>query len=145
MAPALPLGLITLATKPKVKPRLTTQTHLCLWWLSVNFKFKLFKLSWKWGNELDSLLLYSDVQSVCGFSCEDIASMFKELKGLGVVIKQLSNELRKVVSSKGHWGLLFVIIHSLFSSPLRLFLWFQLMHSQCVATCRCNGSPGPSP
>lgn len=43
--------------------------------------------------------------------------MFKELKGLGVVVKQLSDELRKVVSSKGHQGLLFVIIHSLFSSP----------------------------
>lgn len=71
------------------------------------------------------MLLYSDVQSVCGFSCEDIASMFKELKGLGVVVKQLSNELRKVVSSKGRWGLLFVIIHSLLSSPLRLPLCFQ--------------------
>uniref|UniRef100_A0AAQ4REW4 Thrombospondin-1 n=1 Tax=Gasterosteus aculeatus aculeatus TaxID=481459 RepID=A0AAQ4REW4_GASAC len=35
-------------------------------------------------------------QAVCGFSCEDIAGMFKELKGLGVVVKQLSNELRKV-------------------------------------------------
>lgn len=66
---------------------------------------------------MDSSLLHSDLQSVCGFSCEDIASMFKELKGLGVVVKQLSDELRKVVSSKGHQGLLFVIIHSLFSSP----------------------------
>uniref|UniRef100_A0A673C9F5 Thrombospondin-1-like n=1 Tax=Sphaeramia orbicularis TaxID=375764 RepID=A0A673C9F5_9TELE len=47
------------------------------------------------------------LQSVCGFSCEDITSMFRELKGLGVVVKQLSNELRKVVSSKGHQGLLF--------------------------------------
>ncbi|KAL6105885.1 thbs1 [Pungitius sinensis] len=37
-----------------------------------------------------------DPQAVCGFSCEDIAGMFKELKGLGVVVKQLSNELRKV-------------------------------------------------
>ncbi|XP_029983063.1 thrombospondin-1 isoform X2 [Sphaeramia orbicularis] len=37
-----------------------------------------------------------DLQSVCGFSCEDITSMFRELKGLGVVVKQLSNELRKV-------------------------------------------------
>ncbi|XP_058471732.1 thrombospondin-1-like [Solea solea] len=37
-----------------------------------------------------------DVQSVCGFSCEDIASMFKELRGLGVVVNQLSNELHKV-------------------------------------------------
>uniref|UniRef100_A0A4W6ETJ0 Thrombospondin 1 n=1 Tax=Lates calcarifer TaxID=8187 RepID=A0A4W6ETJ0_LATCA len=36
-----------------------------------------------------------DLQTVCGFSCEHIASMFKELKGLGVVVKQLSNELRK--------------------------------------------------
>lgn len=71
---------------------------------------------------MDSSLLHSDLQSVCGFSCEDIASMFKELKGLGVVVKQLSNDLRKVVSSKGHQGLLFVIIHSLFSSPLHLSL-----------------------
>lgn len=105
-------------------------------WLVVNFE--------KWTNLLDSSLPCSDLQSVCGFSCEEIASMFKELKGLGVVVKQLSNELRKVVSSKGHQGLLFVISHSLFSSPLRLSPCFQLMHSQCVATCRCNGGPWPS-
>lgn len=49
-------------------------------------------------NLLDSPLLYSDTQSVCGFSCSDIVSMFKELKGLGVVVKKLSNDLRKVVS-----------------------------------------------
>ena len=64
-------------------------------------------------------LLCSDLQTVCGFSCEDIAGMFKELKGLGVVVKQLSHELRKVVSSEGRQGLLFVIIHSplFLSSP----------------------------
>ncbi|XP_069574804.1 thrombospondin-1-like isoform X1 [Brachyistius frenatus] len=37
-----------------------------------------------------------DLQTVCGFSCDDIAGMFKELRGLNVVIKQLSNELQKV-------------------------------------------------
>ncbi|MED6248128.1 thrombospondin-1-like [Girardinichthys multiradiatus] len=37
-----------------------------------------------------------DLQTVCGFSCEDIASMFKELRGLNVIVKQLSNELQKV-------------------------------------------------
>ncbi|KAM7402898.1 hypothetical protein PAMA_003698 [Pampus argenteus] len=37
-----------------------------------------------------------DPQSVCGMSCEDIASMFKEFRGLGVVVKQLSKELLKV-------------------------------------------------
>uniref|UniRef100_A0AAY4BV54 Thrombospondin-1 n=1 Tax=Denticeps clupeoides TaxID=299321 RepID=A0AAY4BV54_9TELE len=37
-----------------------------------------------------------NVQGVCGFSCEDLASMFKEVKGLGLVVKQLSNELREV-------------------------------------------------
>ncbi|CAB1339848.1 unnamed protein product [Coregonus sp. 'balchen'] len=37
-----------------------------------------------------------DLQMICGFSCEDLAGMFKELKGLGVVVKELSNELRKV-------------------------------------------------
>lgn len=54
--------------------------------------------------------------------------MFKELKGLGVVVKQLSNELRKVVSSMGPSGST-LCHHSL--SPL---LSSQLMHSQCVAT-----------
>lgn len=53
--------------------------------------------------------------------------MFKELKGLGVVVKQLSNELRKVVSSMGHQGLLFVTIHSLFSSPLLSYPSFPLL------------------
>uniref|UniRef100_A0A8C7NLD4 Thrombospondin-1 n=1 Tax=Oncorhynchus mykiss TaxID=8022 RepID=A0A8C7NLD4_ONCMY len=37
-----------------------------------------------------------DIQQVCGFSCEDITSMFKELKGLGVIVKQLSNELNRM-------------------------------------------------
>lgn len=37
---------------------------------------------------------------VCGFSCEDLVSMFKELKGLGVVVKELSNELRQLVRRK---------------------------------------------
>lgn len=41
-----------------------------------------------------------DLQMVCGFSCEDLLSMFKELKGLGVVVKELSTELRKLVRSK---------------------------------------------
>lgn len=43
---------------------------------------------------------YVDLQMICGFSCEDLAAMFKELKGLGVVVQELSNELRKVVSKK---------------------------------------------
>lgn len=34
---------------------------------------------------------------VCGFSCEDLISMFKELKTLGVVVKELSNDLRQLV------------------------------------------------
>lgn len=38
-----------------------------------------------------------DLQMVCGFSCEDLISMFKELKSLGVVVKELSNELRQLV------------------------------------------------
>ncbi|CAL8295148.1 unnamed protein product [Arctogadus glacialis] len=38
-----------------------------------------------------------DAPSVCGFSCDDISGMFKELKGLGVVVKQLSEALHKVV------------------------------------------------
>uniref|UniRef100_A0A8C7YMK6 Thrombospondin 1b n=1 Tax=Oryzias sinensis TaxID=183150 RepID=A0A8C7YMK6_9TELE len=41
-----------------------------------------------------------DLQMVCGFSCEDLISMFKELKGLGVVVKELSNELRQLVRKR---------------------------------------------
>ncbi|XP_056092704.1 thrombospondin-1-like [Rhinichthys klamathensis goyatoka] len=39
-----------------------------------------------------------DLQDICGFSCDDLTSMFTELKGLGVVVKQLSNELRQVTA-----------------------------------------------
>ncbi|XP_060789941.1 thrombospondin-1-like [Neoarius graeffei] len=39
-----------------------------------------------------------DLQDICGFSCEDLAGMFKELKGLGVVVKQLSNQLHQVTA-----------------------------------------------
>uniref|UniRef100_A0A8C8D3J5 Thrombospondin-1 n=1 Tax=Oncorhynchus tshawytscha TaxID=74940 RepID=A0A8C8D3J5_ONCTS len=47
-------------------------------------------------NVTNGLLFSSpDIQQVCGFSCEDITSMFKELKGLGVIVKQLSNELNR--------------------------------------------------
>lgn len=42
----------------------------------------------------------SGLQDICGFSCDDLTSMFTELKGLGVVVKQLSNELRQVVRIK---------------------------------------------
>ena len=38
--------------------------------------------------------------------------MFKELKSLGVVVKQLSHKLGKLVSLKGHQGPLFIIICS---------------------------------
>uniref|UniRef100_A0A3P9LSN3 Thrombospondin-1 n=1 Tax=Oryzias latipes TaxID=8090 RepID=A0A3P9LSN3_ORYLA len=41
-----------------------------------------------------------DLQTVCGFSCEDITSMFKELRGLNVIVKQLSNELEKSTESQ---------------------------------------------
>uniref|UniRef100_A0A665VXV6 Thrombospondin-1-like n=1 Tax=Echeneis naucrates TaxID=173247 RepID=A0A665VXV6_ECHNA len=66
------------------------------------------------------LFLYSDLHTVCGFTCDDIASMFKELKGLGLMVKQLSTDLTKVVSSEGQQCLLFVITRSPFASPLLL-------------------------
>lgn len=93
---------------------------------------------------LDSSFLYSELQSVCGFSCEDIAGIFKELRGLGAVVKQLSNELHKVVRSVGHMGCFLVTIHSLLSSPFCISLCFQLMRSQCIATCHCNGTHWPN-
>lgn len=36
---------------------------------------------------------------ICGYTCEDLASMFKELKTLGVMVKDLTDKLRKVVRS----------------------------------------------
>uniref|UniRef100_A0A8C8FI28 Thrombospondin-1 n=1 Tax=Oncorhynchus tshawytscha TaxID=74940 RepID=A0A8C8FI28_ONCTS len=45
-----------------------------------------------------------DLQMICGFSCEDLAGMFKELKGLGVVVKELSNELPSDYAEDG-WSL----------------------------------------
>uniref|UniRef100_A0A665VX04 Thrombospondin-1-like n=1 Tax=Echeneis naucrates TaxID=173247 RepID=A0A665VX04_ECHNA len=64
------------------------------------------------------LFLYSDLHTVCGFTCDDIASMFKELKGLGLMVKQLSTDLTKVVSSEGQQCLLFVI-----TPPAKPFFW----------------------
>lgn len=43
------------------------------------------------------LSLITDLQMICGYTCEDLASMFKELKTLGVMVKDLSDKLRKVV------------------------------------------------
>ena len=34
---------------------------------------------------------------ICGFTCDDLAAMFKELKTLGVVVRDLSDQLNKVV------------------------------------------------
>jgi len=48
--------------------------------------------------------------------------MFKELRGLNVIVEKLSNELQKVVSSKDRQDLLFVC--SLFSSPLHFYFCF---------------------
>lgn len=47
---------------------------------------------------IPSSQMCEDLQMICGFSCEDLISMFKELKSLGVVVKELSNELRQLVS-----------------------------------------------
>lgn len=83
--------------------------------------------------------LHPDVQAVCGLSCEDIASMFKELRGLGVVVKKLSIDLRKVVSSTRDCPL------PLFPPSLHLSLCFQLKYPPCVTTCHCNSSLWPKP
>ncbi|XP_062378705.1 thrombospondin-1-like [Sardina pilchardus] len=37
-----------------------------------------------------------EVQGVCGFTCDDLNSMFNELKGLGLMVKKLTNELHEV-------------------------------------------------
>lgn len=65
-------------------------------------------------------LICEDLQMICGFSCEDLISMFKELKSLGVVVKELSNELRQLVSDSE-------LLENCFS-PLQiisLFLYLQ--------------------
>lgn len=42
--------------------------------------------------------MITDLQMICGYTCEDLTSMFKELKTLGVMVKDLTDKLRKVVS-----------------------------------------------
>uniref|UniRef100_A0AAX7TUB5 Thrombospondin 1a n=1 Tax=Astatotilapia calliptera TaxID=8154 RepID=A0AAX7TUB5_ASTCA len=49
-------------------------------------------------NSMNSSFRHPDLQSVCGFSCEDIANMFSELNGLNKVVRQLSNNLQRLVS-----------------------------------------------
>lgn len=51
---------------------------------------------------MNSSFRHPDLQSVCGFSCEDIANMFSELNGLNKVVRQLSNNLQRLVSAKGN-------------------------------------------
>lgn len=41
----------------------------------------------------------TDLQLICGYTCDDLTGMFKELKTLGVMVKDLTNMLRKVVRS----------------------------------------------
>lgn len=71
----------------------------------------------------------ADLQMVCGFSCEDLVSMFKELKGLGVVVKELSNELRQLVRRK----------------PSRPSAFLSVCVSVCVFTLRVCGLWSRSP
>uniref|UniRef100_A0A674BAD9 Thrombospondin 1 n=1 Tax=Salmo trutta TaxID=8032 RepID=A0A674BAD9_SALTR len=78
------------------------------------------------------ILVY--IQQVCGFSCEDITSMFKELKGLGVIVKQLSNELNRVVST----GSSLVCALSSFLPPSLVCSQLKPLH--CTATCPWNGT-----
>ncbi|KAG2457471.1 thrombospondin-1 [Polypterus senegalus] len=37
-----------------------------------------------------------DIQNVCGFSCDELATMFKELQGLRVVVNQLADNIHKL-------------------------------------------------
>lgn len=50
---------------------------------------------------MNSSFPHPDLQSVCGFSCEDIANMFNELNGLNKIVRQLSKDLQRMVSAKG--------------------------------------------
>lgn len=87
MAQALPLGPITLVTKPKVTPVFSNKSNLCT-----------FKSG---DNSMNSSFPHPDLQSVCGFSCEDIANMFNELNGLNKIVRQLSKDLQRMVGAKG--------------------------------------------
>ncbi|MGH0130883.1 UNVERIFIED_CONTAM: hypothetical protein FKN15_018346 [Acipenser sinensis] len=40
-----------------------------------------------------------DIQTVCGFSCDELANMFKELQGLRVIVTQLVDKVLKVNSA----------------------------------------------
>lgn len=56
---------------------------------------------------------------ICGYTCEDLASMFKELKTLGVMVKDLTDKLRKVVRSFLFFCLDMLFVKSTFK--IRLF------------------------
>lgn len=40
-----------------------------------------------------------DLQAICGISCEELSSMFLELRGLRTIVTTLQDSIRKVVSS----------------------------------------------
>lgn len=74
----------------------------------------------------------SDLQDICGFSCEDLSSMFKELKGLGVVVKQLSNQLHQVVSIRNSCSQLVLSFFLSVSLYLLIKLPSHLQHNHIL-------------
>uniref|UniRef100_A0AAR2JR80 Thrombospondin 1b n=1 Tax=Pygocentrus nattereri TaxID=42514 RepID=A0AAR2JR80_PYGNA len=76
---------------------------------------------------------------ICGFSCDDLASMFKELKGLGVVVQELSNELRKVVRRVFH------LFTDTFSNLLHFKKGIALLLSPSLQTASDSAEDGWSP
>uniref|UniRef100_A0AAX7UI70 Thrombospondin 1a n=1 Tax=Astatotilapia calliptera TaxID=8154 RepID=A0AAX7UI70_ASTCA len=88
--------------------------HLMHYIVSLNIYDFLFQgvlqnVRFVFGTTLDAILRNkgcqtgvngSNLQSVCGFSCEDIANMFSELNGLNKVVRQLSNNLQRLVSQR---------------------------------------------
>ncbi|TSK57997.1 Thrombospondin-1 [Bagarius yarrelli] len=45
-----------------------------------------------------------DLQMICGYTCDDLTGMFKELKTLGVMVKDLTDKLRKMTSENNMLG-----------------------------------------
>uniref|UniRef100_A0A674P382 Thrombospondin-1 n=1 Tax=Takifugu rubripes TaxID=31033 RepID=A0A674P382_TAKRU len=80
------------------------------------------KMSWNHFIDLNQ------AHPVCGLSCEEISSMFRELRGIGVVVKRLSIDLRKVVSSTR-------------DCPLPLFPLLSIFPFNSATVCRKISCP----